>query len=191
MEHDFSIWRDLGSIRAGDDWRQTIEDGIKDCLAVVVALSASSADSAYVTFEWAYAIGMGKPVVPVKLSECKVHPKLEPTQYIDFSYPRALPWDSLIQRLKEIEEEPDSTSQTGTAISPATTVSVGFEEAASSILAYLSQRGFTMASFERLRDRLSLTVTDEDFERLIRAYPTTFRKAMLKGARPGVAKRVP
>ena len=30
-EFDFKIWRDMGSIRAGDDWRQSIEDGIKDC----------------------------------------------------------------------------------------------------------------------------------------------------------------
>jgi TIR domain len=45
-EHGFTIWRDLGSIRSGDDWRQSIEDGIKNCVAVVVALSESSADSA-------------------------------------------------------------------------------------------------------------------------------------------------
>ena len=50
-EHGFAIWRDQGSIRAGDDWRQSIETGIRDSLAVVVALSSSSADSAYVTYE--------------------------------------------------------------------------------------------------------------------------------------------
>jgi hypothetical protein len=90
-EHHFTIWRDQGSIRAGDDWRQSIEDRIKDSLAVVVALSASSAGSPYVTYEWAYAIGMSKPVIPVKLAECQVHPKLEPIQYIDFFYPRHSP----------------------------------------------------------------------------------------------------
>ena len=83
-EHDFSIRCDQGSIRAGDNWRQSIEDGIKDCFAGVVDLSSRSADSAYVTYEWAYPIGMGKTGIPVKLSECNVHPKLEPTQYIDF-----------------------------------------------------------------------------------------------------------
>jgi len=49
-EHHFTIWRDRGSIRAGDDWRQSIEEGIKDSLAVVVALSAGSAGSPYVTY---------------------------------------------------------------------------------------------------------------------------------------------
>ena len=88
--HDegFQIWRDNNSIRAGDDWRQSIEDGIKESVAIIVALSSSSAQSPYVTYEWAYAIGMSKPVIPVKLSDCTIHPKLEPTQYIDFSYPR-------------------------------------------------------------------------------------------------------
>jgi hypothetical protein len=64
VEAGFNIWRDQGSIRAGDDWRQTIEEGIRDCFAVVVALSSNSAESAYVTYEWAYATGMGKPVIP-------------------------------------------------------------------------------------------------------------------------------
>src|SRR5947208_2718365 len=50
-EIGFKIWRDQGSIRAGDDWRQTIEEGIKNCFAVVVALSSNSAESPYVTFE--------------------------------------------------------------------------------------------------------------------------------------------
>jgi hypothetical protein len=108
----FKLWRDLGSIRAGDYWRQSIEDGIAECVAVVVALSASSAESAYVTYEWAYALGMSKPVIPVKLSESKIHPRLEPTQHIDFSYPKSLPWTELIDRLKEIEVEKGSTTRT-------------------------------------------------------------------------------
>jgi hypothetical protein len=37
----FKLWRDPGSIRPGDDWRQSIESGIKEAVAVVVALSAN------------------------------------------------------------------------------------------------------------------------------------------------------
>ena len=62
---EFKIWRDSDAIRAGDDWRESIENGIKNCTAVVVALSESSAESPYVTYEWAYAAGMGKTVIPV------------------------------------------------------------------------------------------------------------------------------
>lgn len=191
-EEGFRIWRDQGSIRAGDDWRQSIEDGIKDCLAVVVALSASSADSAYVTYEWAYAIGMSKPVIPVKLAECKVHPRLEPAQYIDFSYSRALPWDALIQRLRDVEVaevERDSVDRPTpvTARAP----KAALDAAADAILAYLSQRGFTMVSFERLRERVDPTMTDELFGELIHAHPAVFRRAILRGGKPGIAKRVP
>ena len=190
-EHNFAIWRDQGSIRAGDDWRQSIEDGIKDCFAVVVALSARSADSAYVTYEWAYAIGMGKTVIPVKLSECNVHPKLEPTQHIDFSYPRLLPWDALIERLKEIEVEPDPPTQSISSISGIPKGGADFDRAAGAIMGYLNERGYKMASFERLRANLGLKMTDQEFEQLIQVHPTLFRKAILKGARPGIAKRVP
>lgn len=190
-EGGFKIWRDQGSIRARDDWRQSIEDGIKDCLAVIVALSANSANSAYVTYEWAYAIGMSKPVIPVKLSECTIHPKLEPTHYIDFSYPRSLPWSDLLQRLRDVEVERESNGEEiGTAIRgdrPASAV----DQVANSVLEYLNSRGFTMASLDRLKERITPTVTDEMLYELIQSRPALFRSVMLKGGRPGIAKRVP
>jgi hypothetical protein len=43
----------------------------------MVALSVNSAESSYVTFEWAYALGKGKVLIPLKLTECTVHPILE------------------------------------------------------------------------------------------------------------------
>ena len=190
-EHGFTIWRDLGSIRAGDDWRRTIEEGIKGSVAVIIALSTNSSESAYVTYEWAYAMGMEKPIIPVKLSECRIHPKLEPTQYIDFSYPRALPWDELLKRLKDIEVEPDSTLSAPAIVTVAKGKSDRIEEPTNAILEYLSKRGFTMASFERLRERLDLNITDREFEALIASHPAVFRKAILKGGKPGIAKRVP
>ena len=57
FEAGITLWRDQGQLRAGMDWRQGLETGISACLAVVVALSANSAESSYVTFEWAYALG--------------------------------------------------------------------------------------------------------------------------------------
>ena len=51
------------------------------------ASSENSADSSYVTFEWAYGLGNGKTVVPVRLENCTVHPRLEPIQHLDFSVP--------------------------------------------------------------------------------------------------------
>jgi hypothetical protein len=188
-ENDFAIWRDQGSIRAGDDWRQSIENGIKDSIAVVVALSSRSTESPYVTYEWAYAIGMGKPVIPVKLSECQVHPKLEPTAYIDFSYPRILPWDALMERLREIESEPESITESIGV--PRTAAGRVFDEETDAILGYLNKRGFRMASLDRLNANLGLGMTEGDLHELVQARPRVFRKATLKGDRLGIAKRVP
>ncbi|MBI1397481.1 MAG: TIR domain-containing protein [Betaproteobacteria bacterium] len=190
-EAGFQLWRDQGAIRAGDDWRQTIEEGIRDSLAVIVALSTNSAESAYVTYEWAYATGMGKPVVPVKLSECRVHPKLEPTQYIDFSYPRALPWEALIDRLNQVDVEVDADTDSGPAKGRTRSDTTTLDVAANEILDYLNTRGFTMASFERLRQKLGSHLTDDVFQALIESEPARFRRATIKGGKPGIAKRVP
>ena len=114
FEAGIKLWRDQSHLHAGGDWRQGIERGISDSFAVVVALSASSAESAYVTFEWAYAMGKGKPVIPLKLTDCSIHPKLETIQYLDFSVPGALPWESLIECIREIETDSDSAPSEGT-----------------------------------------------------------------------------
>src|SRR5215813_4635726 len=76
-EAGINLWRDQGQLRAGGDWRSGIERGITQSIAVLVALTQNSAESSYVTFEWAYGLGKGKTVVPVKLEGCKIHPRLE------------------------------------------------------------------------------------------------------------------
>ena len=97
-EAGINLWRDQGQLRAGSEWRGGIEGGISECIAVVVALSENSAESSYVTFEWAYGLGKGKTVVPLRLEACNIHPRLEPIQYLDFSVPGSLPWNLLIER---------------------------------------------------------------------------------------------
>jgi hypothetical protein len=187
-EAGISLWRDQGQLRAGADWRQGIEKGISDSLAVLIALSANSAASSYVTFEWAYALGKGKAVIPMKLNDCLIHPKLETIQYLDFTIPGALPWDSLIERIQEIEPDDAAPSEPAAATNstPATA-----STATNAILAYLNQRGYQMASFERLRRRVDESMTDEKFNDLILSNPTVFRHAQLANGKPGIAKVIP
>ena len=186
----FRLWRDLGAIRAGDDWRSAIEDGIEASAAVVVALSESAAASAYVTYEWAYALGLHKPVIPVKLAACKVHPRLEVIQHFDFSYPRALPWDELLKRLDDVEVEAEpvlkGVSYLGTAPSRDAT-----EQAVRDVIGYLDRHGFTMASFERLIQRVVPQMSEADLSALVNMNPAVFRHAKLKGGKSGLAKVVP
>src|ERR1043166_3395048 len=134
------LWRDQDKLRAGSQWRQGIEEAISECLAVLVALSTNSADSAYVTYEWAYALGKGKAVIPMKLTECEIHPKLETIQHLDFTIPTALPWASLVERIREIETDLEPNAENDPVNAPAP-MSLG-DGHAKAILAYLNQRGY-------------------------------------------------
>ena len=147
-EESIYLWRDQGQLRAGNDWRSGIEKGIADSIAVVVALSDNSVESPYVTFEWAYALGKGKTIIPLKLQPCKLHPRLEAVQYLDFSVPGTLPWTLLVERIREIEA--DATSQEDweqVSAIPTPTVNPVLVK---SILAYLNQRGYQMVSYDRM-----------------------------------------
>lgn len=188
-EAGIKLWRDQSQLRAGTDWRQGIEKAISECLAVLVVLSTNSAESSYVTFEWAYALGKGKAVIPLKLTECSVHPKLETIQYLDFSIRGALPWESLFERVREIETDIEPP---GAAVVEAASLLPRQEDTqANAILAYLNQRGFQMASFDRLRRRVDASITDEQFNQIILRNPTLFRHARLRDGIPGIAKCVP
>jgi hypothetical protein len=184
-----NLWRDQGQLRAGSDWRSGIERGISDSIAVLVALSQSSAESSYVTFEWAYGLGKGKTVVPLKLEACKTHPRLEPIQYLDFSNPGSLPWNLLIERIREIEA--DATSQEDLEAAAEAPQQPQHDSTVKAILSYLNQRGYQMVSYERLRRRIDPALTDERLDAVVDANPTVFRHATLKEGKRGLAKRVP
>lgn len=86
---DITVWQDRdGGIKAGDKWRDQIEAGIKSSDAVLILLTPESCASAYVTFEWAYALGLGKRLIPLLWKECEKHPRLESYQHLDFSSQR-------------------------------------------------------------------------------------------------------
>jgi len=189
-EAGIQLWRDQGQLRAGADWRQGIDRGISESLAVLVALSINSSESSYVTYEWAYALGKGKPIIPLKLNECQIHPKLEIIQYLDFSIPGALPWASLIEHIREIETDSESTPPDTGAGSTGTTRDPD-DAHVKAILAYLNQRGYQMASFDRLRRRIDDSLSDDRFREIIKKNPTTFRSVTLQSGKPGLAKLVP
>jgi len=182
-ENGITVWLDNGSLRAGNDWRQEIDKGISECSIVLVAISTTSSSSAYVTYEWASAMGHGKAVLPLKLSSCDMHPKLEPIQYLDFSVPGNSPWEELIKRIKEIESDyelPDNAI-------PLQQVN-DTDQNADSILEYLNQRGYQMVSFERLIEKNVCNLDNTGFIKLIKNNSHIFRKAKLKGNKAGIAK---
>lgn len=184
-EAQIKVWIDHDNLGAGTDWRQGIDLAITDCSAVVLALSEHSAASSFVTYEWASAMGKSKPIIPVRLSRSELHPKLETIQSLDFSKPGRLPWSTLVERINEIET--DELPEYDPAAN---------EEAAKKanhptidkILKYLDQRGYQMASFDRLRMRIDESLEDEEIEELIAEHRHVVRPATLKGKRKGIAR---
>lgn len=183
------LWQDLHNLKAGNDWQLGIEEGISGSIAVIVALSEHSVRSGFVTYEWAYALGQGKTVIPLKLNECSAHPKLRSRQNLDFSNPSSLQWDLLIHRINEIEVAQEEDKQSITSDSSENEISVEDNKYVQAILEYLNQRGYRMISFERIRDKIDSTLTDKYIADLIRRNYAIFRFARLKGNKPGLSKR--
>ena len=97
----FDGWID-DNLPAGEDWREMIDRAIREALALIVVLSPESVASEYVTYEWAFALGAGVPVVPVLLKQTPLHPRLNELQFLDFTNRRARPWAQLIERLEAL-----------------------------------------------------------------------------------------
>jgi hypothetical protein len=55
--------------------------------------------SEYVTYEWAFAWGYGKKVIPIMLRQTTLHPRLATLQYLDFTNRIARPWSRLFEVL--------------------------------------------------------------------------------------------
>jgi HEAT repeat protein len=112
----FKHWIDSEKLREGEDWRQELDKAIRASFALVVIMTPKAKASEYVTYEWAFALGVGVKVIPILPKPFKssiwdrmlrrpqkLHPRLETLQHFDFfEEPK---WEKLIQRLNEIEQE--------------------------------------------------------------------------------------
>jgi len=99
-EAGIDVWIDKGDIRVGDIWRDSIDRGISRCAVALIVLTPESCESPYVTYEWAFALGQGKKVIPVLLSDSKIHPRLDVIQHLDFRDYTSGPWDQLFAEIR-------------------------------------------------------------------------------------------
>jgi HEAT repeat protein len=102
---NFNVWLDTEQLRAGENWRESINHAIKESFAMIVVITPDAKTSEFVTYEWAFAQGAGIKVIPIMLSPTKLHPQLEMLQYLDFTDRARPPWDRLIRRLAEVRGE--------------------------------------------------------------------------------------
>jgi hypothetical protein len=104
-DNGFEVWIDTERLAAGDDWRQGIDEALKQSFAVIVVMSPEAKSSEYVTYEWAFAIGLGKMVIPILIKPTKLHPRLEALQYSDFTNRKSRPWQVLIARVQKLKQD--------------------------------------------------------------------------------------
>jgi hypothetical protein len=119
----FPVWIDTEQLQAGENWRESINAAIKDSFALILVISPASKASQYVTYEWAYALGVGVKVIPVLLKPTeKLHPQIENLQYLDFTDHARPTWDKLLRRLWELQGENQPHSVTISRDAPPTVV---------------------------------------------------------------------
>ncbi len=98
----YSTWIDNERLRAGEDWRLGIDDAIKSSIALIAVMSKEAYQSQYVTYEWAFALGLGITVIPLMLRKTSLHPRLEVLQYLSFDGRTNRPWNKLFEQLNEV-----------------------------------------------------------------------------------------
>ena len=95
----YQAWVDSDRLDPGNDWREEIDQGIRDALLIIAVMSPDARASEYVTYEWAFAWGYGKKVIPIMLRQSTLHPRLATLQYLDFTNRIARPWTRLFEVL--------------------------------------------------------------------------------------------
>ncbi len=102
---DLKIWVDTENLRAGEDWREGIDDAIKNALLFIVVMTPEAKASEYVTYEWSFAMGLGITIMPIILKPTNLHHQLERLQYFDFTDRDNLPWRNFLYQVREIIKE--------------------------------------------------------------------------------------
>ena len=91
-EHGFRIFRDT-QIPHGADWDKAIGDALRACDRMVLLLSSHSMpERKEVKHEWFYFDQIRKPIYPLYIEDCELHPRFYSYNYIDAreSLPEAL-----------------------------------------------------------------------------------------------------
>ncbi len=103
---NFEVWMD-SILPAGFDWRQEIDAAIRESFVILVVVSPDSKVSEYVTYEWAFGLGLGVKVIPLMVQPTPLHPRLESVQHVDFvdAASHEQSWQRLIAALHHIRND--------------------------------------------------------------------------------------
>jgi len=73
----YRVFQDTGSIPVGERWKLRIEKDLRASRVCILCWSAEARLSEFVGFEYACAIGLGKPVLPWLLDSTKLPAMIE------------------------------------------------------------------------------------------------------------------
>lgn len=108
--NNIDVWSDL-DIPKGEEWKKEIDTAIIDCFALVLIYTENAKKSEYVTYEWSFAIGLGKTILPIQFqpytNEFEAHPIINDRQYSDFTsrVPQQHEIDKLVKRIIELQSD--------------------------------------------------------------------------------------
>jgi hypothetical protein len=110
----YRVWVNRDA-RAGQNWQYAVTEAIKESAVVVALLTPNSVDSAFFTYEWAFALGAGVKVIPVIFRGVEgPHPHLMVQEQFDFgAYPdENMFWKQFSRELQRILGDADQTKHT-------------------------------------------------------------------------------
>jgi serine/threonine-protein kinase len=85
QRYNVDFWVDR-NIEYGSAWDQSIDNELADSDVMLLVVTPASMQSAYVTYEWSYFLGAGKPVYPFVPhtvgNNVELHSRLQRMQYI-------------------------------------------------------------------------------------------------------------
>jgi TIR domain len=97
---------DTGYLSPGDEWRPKTTEALHNASVVLVVCTKRSMNSQEVTFEWAYALALGVPVLPVIYERgLKLHGALAGLDRLNFVDPANRQWDRLLSRADEVRNQ--------------------------------------------------------------------------------------
>ena len=106
-----AVWVDFENIRGGADWLCEIQAGIARCDAIVVVLSAASANSVWVERECLYAHQLRKPVFTALVADILIPLHLINIQYCDLRERPAEGMAKLVAAIQSAEQSDDAANQ--------------------------------------------------------------------------------
>jgi hypothetical protein len=102
----FEVWYDKREIRVGDSIVQKISHGLKQVDFLVAVLSRNSIKSRWVQRELSAALQIRRPVLPVRIDDCKIPILLRDTKYADFRRGFRQGFDELRDAIAELLPTP-------------------------------------------------------------------------------------